>query len=129
MQLVHDRFSCSLCTIGQFITNLPFLRLRRTLDGPMASHDHGQAFGRQAQRSDEEPRLPFDSAADLADAVDDDDAVQAGPVVALLQPGDIVPDGDRPRLYAAVIAVNGFVPAAGCVLEAVARLLGHEEFD
>src|SRR3954462_4625690 len=25
--------SCSLCTIGQFIANLPFLRLRRTLDG------------------------------------------------------------------------------------------------
>src|SRR3954447_24756929 len=26
--------SCSLCTIGQFIANLPFLRLRRTLDAP-----------------------------------------------------------------------------------------------
>src|SRR3954467_5550059 len=26
--------SCSLCTIGQFITNLPFLRLRRTPDAP-----------------------------------------------------------------------------------------------
>src|SRR4051794_24514414 len=42
--------SCSWCTIGLFIANLPFLRLRRTLDGPMASHDHGQAFGWQAQR-------------------------------------------------------------------------------
>src|SRR4051794_20628100 len=27
--------SCSLCTIGQFIANLPFLRLRRTLDRPV----------------------------------------------------------------------------------------------
>jgi hypothetical protein len=27
--------SCSLCTIGQFIANLPFLRLRRTPDGPV----------------------------------------------------------------------------------------------
>src|SRR3954452_17513559 len=43
------------------------------------------------QRSDEEPRIPFDRATDLADAVAD--AVQAGPVVALLQPGDIVQDG------------------------------------
>src|SRR3954447_18723372 len=78
-----------------------------------------QAFGWQAQRSDEEPRLPFDRAADLADAVDDDDAVQAGPVVALLQPGDVVDDGGGPGLDAAVIAVDGFVPAAGGVLEAV----------
>src|SRR5215212_9036216 len=27
--------SCSLCTIGQFIANLPFLRLRRTPNGPV----------------------------------------------------------------------------------------------
>src|SRR3954451_23848729 len=27
--------SCSLCTIGQFIANLPFLRLRRTLNPPV----------------------------------------------------------------------------------------------
>src|SRR5215207_1445590 len=85
--------------------------------------------GWQAQRRDEEPRLPADRAADLADAVDDDDAVQAGPVVALLQPGDIVQDGGGPGLDAAVIAVDGFVPAAGGVLEAVTLLLGHEEFD
>src|SRR3954464_4256610 len=91
--------------------------VQAVLDGPMASHDHGQAFGRQAQRSDEEPRLPFDRATDLADAVDDDDAVQAGPVVALLQPGDVVDDGGGPGLDAAVIAVDGFVPAAGGVLK------------
>ena len=85
--------------------------VQAVLDGPMASHDHGQAFGWQAQRRDEEPRLPFNRATDLADAVDDDDAVQAGPVVALLQPGDIVQDGGIPGLDAAVIAVDGFVPA------------------
>src|SRR4051812_9423537 len=76
--------------------------MQAVLDGPMASHDPGQAFGWQAQRRDEEPRLPFDCAADLADAVDDDDAVQAGPVVALLQPGDIVQDGGIAGLDAAV---------------------------
>src|SRR4051812_21598963 len=103
--------------------------VQAVLNGPMASHDCGQAFGWQAERSDEEPRLPFDRAADLADAVDDDDALQAGPVVALLQPGDVVDDGGGPGLDAAVIAVDGFVPAAGGVLEAVALLLGHEEFD
>src|SRR4051794_30730264 len=103
--------------------------VQTVLDGPMASHDHGQAFGWQAQRSDEEPRFPFDRAADLAEAVDDDDALQAGPVGALLQPGDVVDDGGGPGLDAAVIAVDGFVPAAGGLFEAVARLLGHEEFD
>src|SRR3954451_18869312 len=103
-------FKDSSCTGGGVHTGRPH----------MASHDHGQALGRQAQRSDEEPRLPFDRATDLADAVDDDDAVQAGPVVALLQPGDIVQDGGGPGLDAAVIAVDGFVPAAGSVLEAVA---------
>src|SRR4051794_23799868 len=30
--------SCSLCTIGQFIANLPFLRLRRTASRPEEFH-------------------------------------------------------------------------------------------
>src|SRR4051812_34014459 len=35
--------SCSLCTIGQFIANLPFLRLRRTLDGTSIRAHHKAA--------------------------------------------------------------------------------------
>src|SRR3954452_8588382 len=42
--------SCSLCTIGQFIANLPFLRLRRTLDLP--------AQGIPAQLLDRRPVRP-----------------------------------------------------------------------
>src|SRR3954463_9120097 len=39
--------SCSLCTIGQFIANLPFLRLRRTLNAPMRPHDRKKALRRE----------------------------------------------------------------------------------
>src|SRR3954462_4474680 len=37
--------SCSLCTIGQFITNLPFLRLRRTLNAPVSADGTGEELG------------------------------------------------------------------------------------
>jgi hypothetical protein len=38
-----------LCTIGQFIANLPFLRLRRTLDGPVVPD--GVRDGRSGQHN------------------------------------------------------------------------------
>jgi hypothetical protein len=38
-----------LCTIGQFIANLPFLRLRRTLDGPVVPD--GVREGRSGQHN------------------------------------------------------------------------------
>src|SRR4051794_3576636 len=37
--------SCSLCTIGQFIANLPFLRLRRTLNAPVPADRPDQDSG------------------------------------------------------------------------------------
>src|SRR4051794_58566 len=42
--------SCSLCTIGQFITNLPFLRLRRTLDRPAQPRRASQFAQRDTNR-------------------------------------------------------------------------------
>src|SRR4051794_22694734 len=57
--------SCSLCTIGQFIANLPFLRLRRTLNGPappLNRHQSGDPGpGRAPGR--EEGELPVGQAA------------------------------------------------------------------
>ena len=49
--------------------------------------------------------------------------------MAFLQPGDIVDDGDGPGLDAAVIAIDGLVPADGGVLEILGFLLGREQFD
>src|SRR4051794_15578205 len=53
--------SCSLCTIGQFIANLPFLRLRRTLDAPMRAHGLSAARGRE--RGGGDVKAPLNGAA------------------------------------------------------------------
>src|SRR6185437_14542963 len=48
--------SCSLCTIGLFIANLPFLRLRRTLDAPAQAIVEGRVDGGYLRQGDD-PRL------------------------------------------------------------------------
>ena len=64
-----------------------------------------------------------------AKALDDDDAGQVGPLVALLQPGDIVDDGDVSGLDASVIAIDGLMATDGGVLEILGFLLGEEQID
>ncbi len=54
---------------------------------------------------------------------------KSGPIVAFLQPGDIVDDGIGSGLDAAVIAIDRLVPADPGVLETVGFLLGGEELD
>lgn len=73
--------------------------------------------GRERQRGDVGAGLALGPAASLAGALDHDEAHQAGPKVAFPQPGDVVDDGDGAGLDSAVVAVDGFVPADGSVLE------------
>ena len=49
--------------------------------------------------------------------------------MALLEPGDIVDDSDRPGLDAAVITIDRLVFADSGILEVAGLLLGREEFD
>ena len=53
-------------------------------DGPVVAHDGAEAHGRESQRGGVEPGLALGRPADFATTVDDDDAVQAWPGVALL---------------------------------------------
>ncbi len=103
--------------------------VQAVLDRPMASHDGAHAFSRQVQRGDVKARLTFDPAVDLAAGIDDDDAVQAGPGVALAQPAYVVDDGGGAGLDAAVVAFDGFVSTDRGVLEAVGLLLGDKKLD
>ena len=92
--------------------------VQAVLDRPVAADDRTQQVRRQHQRGDVEACLPLDLSADLARAFDHDDGLQARPVVAFLQPGDIVDDGGGPGFDAAVIAIDRLVPADRGVLEA-----------
>jgi len=66
---------------------------------------------------------------DEAGALDHGDAGQAGPIMALLQPVDIVGDGDVAGLDAPVIAIGGLMVGAGGVFEIIGFLLVGEQFD
>ena len=61
--------------------------------------------------------LALDLVADFAGALDHDDALQAGPVMVLLKPVDVVEDGDVPGLDASVIAIGRPMVADDSVLE------------
>jgi hypothetical protein len=50
-------------------------------------------------------------------------------LVALLQPVDVVDDGDVPRFDASVIAIDRPMAADGCVAEILGFLLVREERD
>src|SRR3954468_21215050 len=90
--------SCSLCMIGQFITNLPFLRLRRTLDGPMGAHRLGQTGRIERGRGDVIAPLDRLPASDLAGGFNHRDGSELGEAVftriaaVRSHPGDVVRD-------------------------------------
>ena len=81
------------------------------LDCPMTA-DHGSELACQPrQRGDVEARLPLDFVGDFARAIDHDNALQSRPIVALLEPRHIMDRGVGSGLDAAVIAVDGLMPA------------------
>jgi hypothetical protein len=102
--------------------------MQAVLDGPVTSHDGAEAVGRQDQRCDAIARLVLGFAFDFTLAIDDGDAVQARPIMALALPGDIVDDGGGSGLDAAVIAVDGFIAAGLGVPETAAFLTDAEKY-
>jgi hypothetical protein len=82
--------------------------------------------GEEGERGDVEPRLGFDLAVDFPFALDHDDRLQTRPLVVDLQPADVVENSDRPGLDAAVVAVDGRVPADRRILERNRLLLAGE---
>src|SRR5260370_35578147 len=94
----------------------------------MTADDRPQKACQQHQRSDVEACLPLDLIADLSGAFDDDDGLQAGPLVAFLQPVDVMDDGGGSGRDAPVIAIDGLDPAdpgvcarRGCALSPESR--------
>jgi hypothetical protein len=69
-----------------------------------------------------------DVGADLARAFDHDEGVQAGPLVLLLQPADVLNDGDISGLDAPVIPIDRLVARDDRVFEILGFLFGCEEF-
>ncbi len=103
--------------------------MQTILDRPVTPHDGSKAVGRQGQRGDVEPCLALDLVVDVTQAVDDDDAVQTGPLMARSQPADIVDGGRGSCLDVAMIGIDGFIAADRGVLEIAGFLLGGENLD
>ena len=103
--------------------------MEAVLDGPVIADEGADVDGHEGQRGDIEAAFALDLVAGLAGALDDDEARQAGPLVTLLQPADVVNDGDGAGLDAAVVAVDALVPADGGVLEVIGFLLVGEQLD
>ena len=98
-------------------------------DHPMTADHRSHSVGEQGQRGDVEARLGLCLAIGFAFALDHDDRLQAGPLVAVLQPADVVENSDRPGLDAAVVAVDGRVLTDRCILECYRLLLLGEQLD
>src|SRR4051794_19583952 len=132
--------SCSLCTIGQFIANLPFLRLRRTLDGPVVPD--GVREGRSGQHHGRGVEGGFLASrpgsgrggADQGAAADAHESRDEGGPFGAAQRAGWVEDLDKTvflPVAGAVTAVGAgwvedldktvFLPVAGAVTAAVAR--------
>src|SRR6202011_4122268 len=76
-----------------------------------------------------EPRLPLDFLADFARALDHDNALKSGPLMAFLQPGHIMDCGVGSRLDATMIAIDGLMLTDLGILKAVGFLLGDENLN
>lgn len=79
------------------------------LDGPVGSHHRADRGGQHRQRDHVEARLVGDLAVDFAPAFDHDDGLQARPLMARLQPVDIVDYRVVSGLDTSVIAIDGFM--------------------
>jgi hypothetical protein len=80
-------------------------------DGLVRADRRADHVGRHHRRCDVEARLVGDFAVDFTPAFDLDNGVQARPLVARLQPVDIVDHGVVSRLGTAVISVDRFMRA------------------
>ena len=104
--------------------------VQAVLHRPVIADDGAEPVGGQGQRGDVDAGLgPAGPAAQFAAALEHDDGVQPGPVVALAEPGRVVEDGDLAGLDASVIAVDPGAAADGGVSETIGFLLGYKDLD
>jgi len=103
--------------------------VQAVLDGPMAAHDRSEEVRQHDQRGDIKACFLRGFSINLAAAFDHDDAVQAGPGVACLQPSDIMDDGGGSGLDAAMIAIDRRVLADRGVGKAPGLLFRGKDFD
>src|SRR5205807_10008679 len=95
----------------------------------MAADDRPQLVCHPHQRGDVEARLSLDLVADFARALNHDDAFQSGPIMAFLQPSDIMEGSVGSGFDAAVVAIDRLMWADLGIREAVSLLLGDENVD
>jgi len=99
------------------------------LDPGVAADDGADQVRQQHQRGDVEAGLPLDFAPNFTRALDYDGAFQSWPIVALLQPSDIVDHCISSGFDAAMIAIDGLMAANLCVLKTVGLLLRGEQLN
>ncbi len=103
--------------------------MQAVLDCPVAAHDRPDFGCRPIKRGDVEAGFLCFDPGDFPHAVDDDDTLQPGPLMPMLEPGDIVDHGRRSGFDAAMTGIAGFVAADGGLVELTRFLFGDEEFD
>src|SRR3954451_7062345 len=103
--------------------------MQAVLDRPMAAHDRSEEVCQHDQGGDVEACLLLGFSSNLAAAFDHDDGVQAGPVVACLQPFDVMDDGGGSGFDAAVVAIDRRILADPGVGKVPGLLLGGKHRD
>ena len=78
------------------------------LNGPMTSDDRSDLVSEPDQRGEIEARFALDLVDEFAGALDHDDRFETGPIMAFLQPIDIMEDRVRPGFDTAVVAIDGW---------------------
>src|SRR5271170_6262627 len=85
-------------------------QVQAVFDGPVAAYDVPEVVNRRHRhRSDIVACFTLDFSADFAAALDDDQAFEARPTMALPEPLDVVDDGRGSGLDAAMVAITTVV--------------------
>jgi len=102
--------------------------MQAVLDHPVIADHRADCVGEQSQRRDVEAHLLGDFSLDFALALHHHDAGKSWPIMAFLQPFDIMDRGVGSGFDTPVIAIDRFVPADRGILEIIGFLLGGKDF-
>ena len=103
--------------------------VQAVLDGPVAAHDGAEQGGNHDQRCEIKPCLMLGFSVRLTAAFDHDDRLQPRPIVAFLEPLDVIDHGCDAGLDTAVIAIHGGVARDLCVGKVPGLLFRGEKLD
>ena len=103
--------------------------VQAVFDRPVAAYGRPQKSRQHHQRRDVVACFPLDFSADFTTALNDSHSFETRPLMALLEPVDVVDDGRGSGLDAAMVAVDRRILADFGVGEAFGLLLGDEQFD